>query len=86
VVSGGKDKNGVTINDTTTFMSRITREGSYQPGTYRVRDLQHFFTFVTLLFAFGLSAKLMPKALELLFPPHPPLFVEFFFEMASRET
>jgi hypothetical protein len=34
----------------------------------------------TLLFAFGLSAKLMPKALELLFAPtHPPTpFVDFF--------
>jgi hypothetical protein len=31
------------------------------------------------LFAFGLSAKLMPKALELLFsPPHPPLLLIFF--------
>jgi hypothetical protein len=34
------------------------------------------------VFAFGLSAKLMPKALELLFAPptHPPTpFVDFFF-------
>jgi hypothetical protein len=30
-----------------------------------------------MLFAFGLSAKLMPKALELLFT-HPPTFVDFF--------
>jgi hypothetical protein len=30
------------------------------------------------LFAFGLSAKLMPKALELLFA-HPTPFVDFFF-------
>jgi hypothetical protein len=37
----------------------------------------------SVFFAFGLSAKLMPKALELLFsPPHPPNptpFVDFFF-------
>jgi hypothetical protein len=34
------------------------------------------------LFAFGLSAKLMPKALELLFPhpPHPPLLLIFSFK------
>jgi hypothetical protein len=33
------------------------------------------------VFAFGLSAKLMPKALELLFalPTHPTPFVDFFF-------
>jgi hypothetical protein len=33
------------------------------------------------LFAFGLSVKLMPKALELLFahPTHPTPFVDFFF-------
>jgi hypothetical protein len=33
------------------------------------------------IFAFGLSAKLMPKALELLFPhpTHPPLLLTFFF-------
>jgi transmembrane 9 superfamily protein 2/4 len=39
-----------------------------------------FMTAITLVrfFAFGLSAKLMPKALELLFP-HPTPFVDFFF-------
>jgi hypothetical protein len=41
-----------------------------------------FTTQFKLIFAFGLSAKLMPKALELLFahpPTHPTPFVDFFF-------
>jgi hypothetical protein len=37
------------------------------------------FSPVRTLFAFGLSAKLMPKALELLFAPPPTPFVDFFF-------
>jgi hypothetical protein len=69
VVTGGKDKNGVTINDTTSF---ITREGFYSAATFPpVRDLQHFFTFV---------AKLMPKALELLFPPTHHCSLNFSFK------
>jgi hypothetical protein len=37
--------------------------------------------YISYIFAFGLSAKLMPKALELLFAlsTHPTPFVEFFF-------
>jgi hypothetical protein len=37
------------------------------------------FSPVRTIFAFGLSAKLMPKALELLFAPPPTPFVDFFF-------
>jgi hypothetical protein len=38
-----------------------------------------FLVTFRVVFAFGLSAKLMPKALELLFP-HPPLLLIFYFK------
>jgi hypothetical protein len=48
----------------------------------RAKGFRQFVLLQSSIFAFGLSAKLMPKALELLFPhpPHPPTpFVDFFF-------